>query len=79
MVRKFTAIERQLEKLAASIVPRRPVLRIIVHNGEPSEPAMAQAVEEHLRANPNAPTDVGDYDWIIRTIVNAPEAANGAQ
>jgi hypothetical protein len=75
---KYAKLAKRVEELESRVCPpkERKCLTCIVAEGEDEKPAMARALEEHLRAYPQDPKGVADYQWIVCIIVTpAPRSA----
>jgi hypothetical protein len=77
---KYAKLAKRVEEIEALVCPpkQRKCLMIVVAGGGEENPAKARALEEHLRACPQDPKDVEDYDW-IGIITGVPRSAGFGQ
>ena len=71
---KYSALLRQISELEARVGQKDcEHLVIIVNEGEDPKPAQAKALAEWMAAHPKAKKrDVGDFSWIVWTVVHRP-------
>jgi hypothetical protein len=77
---KYSALLRQISELEARVGQKDcEHLVIIVNEGEDPKPAQAKALAEWMAAHPKAKKrDVGDFSWIVWTVVHRPPPARHA-